>query len=333
MAFAGNINGASSAIGTASPAAGTLAADHKFYNRVFLENKYTDIMPAVYGKYTAVDKHRGKTAVWNRLDKATAKTTTTTEGVVETSKKRTLTRVEVTLDQYSDNYEFSDLQLDHGVEGVFTETSEHSAKAAQLTENLVVYTALQGGTNVRYGAGVATRLLTNTAMTTTDLDYTISALRTAHATKISEIAKGSQNHDTTPINAAYVCIVHEDQKNGIEGLTGFNQIDKYAASGVNMLPGEFGSYKEVRFVADTDIPYFAGEGAGSKDVYGAVMMGKDTFGVPYVGSKNATLTTKGLGSAGTADPNDQIATVGWKLLTAAIILQTDQLISLENTLS
>jgi N4-gp56 family major capsid protein len=333
MAFNGNINGVAGDIGAASPTTGTLSANHKFYNRVFLENFYTEVMPAMYGKRTPVDKHRGKTAVWNRLDKAAAKTTTTTEGVTETSKKRTLTRIEVTLDQYSDNWEFSDMQLDHGVEGVFTETSELAGKTAQLTENRVVYVALQGGSNVRYGAGVASRVLTNTPMAVADLNYAISALRTAHAVKFSGIAKGSGNDNTTPINSAYVCIVHEDQKEGIEGITGFNQIDKYAASGVNMWPGEFGSYKEVRFVADTDIPFFAGAGAGAKDVYSAVMMGKDAFGVPYVGSQNAELTTMGLGSGGSNDPNKQRATVGYKMLTAAIILQTDQLISLENTLS
>ena len=333
MAFNGNINGVAGDIGAASASAGTLAANNKFYNRVFLDNKHSEVMPAMYGKRTPVDKHSGKTAVWNRLDRATAKTTTTTEGVTETSKKRTLTRVEVTLDQYSDNWEFSDMQLDHGVEGVFTETSELAGKTAQLTENRVVYVALQGGSNVRYGNGVASRGLTDTPMSTSDLNYAISSLRTAHAAKFSGIAKGSGNDNTTPINSAYVCIVHEDQKEGIEGLTGFNQIDKYAASGVTMMPGEFGSYKEVRFIADTDIPFFAGAGAGSKDVYSAVMMGENAFGVPYVGQQNATLTTKGLGSAGSADPNDQRATVGYKMLTAAIILQTDQLISLENTLT
>jgi len=330
MAFAGNINGAVGDIGAATPTTGTQSADTKFYNRHFLENYLTEFAPSVFGSFVAVDKHRGKTAVWNKLDKATAVTTTTTEGVTETSTKRTLTRREVTLDQYSDVYEFSDLQLDHGVEGVFTDTSAHSGKAAQLTENFVVYTALQGGTNVRYGAGVASRVLTNTALSTADLDYAISALRTAHAPKISMIAKGSTKIGTEPIQSAYYCIVHEDQKILLEALTGYKSIEVYADSGVNIMKGEIGKYKEVRFIADTDIPYFAAAGASSKDVYGAVMLGDKAFGVPYVGMKNAQIITKGLGSG--EDAANQRATVAWKLLTAAIILQDDSVMRLENTI-
>jgi len=332
MAFSGNINGVVGDIGAASPAAGTLSANNKFYNRVFLQNFQTDVMPGKYGMRVPVDKHRGKTAVWNRLDKATAKTTTTTEGVVENSKKRTIARIEVTLDQYSENWEFSDLQLDHGVEGVFTQTSEHAGETAQLTENRVVYVALQGGANVRYGSGVANRAAVAAAMTTADIEYVISALRKAHARKFSSIATGSEKSNTVPVNSAYLCIVHEDQKAGIEALTGFNIVDKYAASGVMLEPGEFGSYKEMRFIADTDVPYFAGAGAAAADVYASVAFGKDSFGLPYVGQKNAVLTVKGLGSAGALDPNDQFATVGFKMLTAAIILQPDHVWSIENTL-
>lgn len=313
----------------------TLNANHRFYQRVFLENKVSDIVPADYGMRVAVDKHRGRTAVWNRLDAPSATTSVTTEGVMKTALARTNARVEVTLAQYSENWAFSDLQLMHGVEGVFKDTSALAGKNAQLTENLVVYTALLAGTTIRRADGVASLVLIDTPASVDDLQFCIQSLRVAHAEKFSAIASGSTNVDTVTVNSAYVAICHENQKLGIEDLTGFESVEKYAASGVKLLPGEFGSYREIRFIADTDVPLIsASGGAGGKAVYGIVIMGKDAFGVPFVGSKNATLTVKALGSGGaTNDANDQVASVGFKMETAAIILHQNRVIVLHATLS
>lgn len=64
-------------------------------------------------------------------------------------------------------------------------------------------------------------------------------------------------------------------------------------------------------VAPTSIvPY--GGGADNCAVYGCIFLGKGAYKVVSLDEKNIEIYVKGRGSAGTADPIDQISTIGWK---------------------
>lgn len=60
----------------------------------------------------------------------------------------------------------------------------------------------------------------------------------------------------------------------------------------------------------TITPY--GGGADNCAVYGCLFFGKGAYKVVSLDEKNVEIYVKGRGSAGTADPIDQISTIGWK---------------------
>jgi N4-gp56 family major capsid protein len=322
-------------IGASTPPASVVAADHKFFQKVFLENFYSQITPANYGMKYVIPSNSSRVAVWKFWDDVSAKTTPLTEGVTPVGDSLQLNRKEVEVLQYGNFFEFTDRALDEGIESAWAYGSEASGQQAALTETEIVYTALQGGTNVIY-SGVGNLATIDVAagdiLTTANLDSAISTLRKAHAKKINEIAKGSGNIGTTPVNATFLMFVNEDYKLNIEALTGFKSIETYAASGGVQHPGEFGAYKEVRFVADTDMPIATGLGTAGIDVYKNVMIAKDAFGVTFLGATNHELITKSLGEAGSTDPLNQRATVGWKMRVACIILYENFVMRIESAL-
>lgn len=77
--------------------------------------------------------------------------------------------------------------------------------------------------------------------------------------------------------------------------------------------------------------YPAGGGSTANDVASTLVLGKDAYGVIDLEGKNVHAIVKNRGSAGTADPLDQISTVGWKVAGfAAKILQNAWLVRIEH---
>ena len=90
------------------------------------------------------------------------------------------------------------------------------------------------------------------------------------------------------------------------------------------------------FLESSEAPVYAGAGASSADVGATLVFGEDAYGVVDLGQVGASpvrTIVKPLGSAGTADPLDQMATVGWKVDGfAAVILNGDWIVRLEHAI-
>ncbi|NLE57157.1 MAG: N4-gp56 family major capsid protein [Planctomycetes bacterium] len=71
-------------------------------------------------------------------------------------------------------------------------------------------------------------------------------------------------------------------------------------------------------------------GADGRDVYVTLFLGADAFGTTELSGGGLEHIAKQLGSAGTADPLNQRATVGWKATKVAKRLVEQYLIRLES---
>ena len=79
---------------------------------------------------------------------------------------------------------------------------------------------------------------------------------------------------------------------------------------------------------------YPGEGgANGRAVYSTIILADDAYGVTEVTGGGLELIVKQLGSAGTADPINQRATIGWKLTKTAEILVPQYIVRLETTAS
>ena len=95
--------------------------------------------------------------------------------------------------------------------------------------------------------------------------------------------------------------------------------------------GEIGRIAGVRFVETSEAKVFTGAGAGGRDVYSTLVMGEDAYGVTEVSGGGLEHIVKQLGSAGSGDPLNQRATVGWKTTLAAERLVEEYMVRIETT--
>ena len=82
-------------------------------------------------------------------------------------------------------------------------------------------------------------------------------------------------------------------------------------------------------VSASDIVYPGEGGAEGRDVYSTLILGANAYGVTEITGGGLQHIVKQLGSAGTADPLDQRATVGWKGTKAAIRLVESYMVRIE----
>lgn len=83
----------------------------------------------------------------------------------------------------------------------------------------------------------------------------------------------------------------------------------------------------------SDVMYPGEAGAAGRDVYSTLILGSDAYGITKVKGGGLQHIVKQLGSAGTADPLDQRATVGWKATKTAVRLVEEYMVRVETTAS
>lgn len=84
-------------------------------------------------------------------------------------------------------------------------------------------------------------------------------------------------------------------------------------------------------VADNAVIYPGEGGAKGRDVYSTLIIGADAYGVTEINGGGLQHIIKQLGSAGTADPLNQRATVGWKATKVAERLVENYMVRIETT--
>jgi N4-gp56 family major capsid protein len=83
--------------------------------------------------------------------------------------------------------------------------------------------------------------------------------------------------------------------------------------------------------AGSDVVYPGEAGAAGRDVYSTLIIGANAYGTTKVTGGGLQTIVKQLGSAGTSDPLNQRATVGWKAIKTAVILVNEYMVRVETT--
>ena len=131
------------------------------------------------------------------------------------------------------------------------------------------------------------------------------------------------------IDGYYVAIIHPDVAYDLMRSEDWVNAVQYAGSS-QLFEGEIGRVAGIRFVETTEAKIFEKAGAGSKDVYATLVLGADAYGITEVEGGGLQHIVKQLGSAGTADPLNQRATVGWKAIKTAERLVEGYMVRIES---
>jgi N4-gp56 family major capsid protein len=160
---------------------------------------------------------------------------------------------------------------------------------------------------------------------------TVASMTTSGLTvkQVQHAAMWLRTNNVDPFDdGLYVGIIHPKMAYSLMTASGWKGWQKYSSPEL-MYKGEIGQVGGVRFVESTDAPVYAITGdtmqTNSGSVYGTIIFGPHAYGVTEIAGqgnkqKGYEMFIKQLGSAGTSDPVNQAATVGFKITMASRIL-------------
>lgn len=194
-------------------------------------------------------------------------------------------------------------------------------------------------------ANAATDALIAYPLRKTDVDYAVNWINRQDGVPFTDQTFGSDNYGTDPVEPAFKGVCHPDVEEDIRNHAGFTPAAEYGAH-TRLERYEFGKTGRVRWVSSSDSSVELGVGgiiSGNvrkatgtgleADVYNTVIYAQDAYG--SVGLDTAHIKesylagdelpgimviNKGLGSAGTADPLNEVRTMGWKTWHAAKVI-------------
>ena len=306
-----------------------------FYDRNLLDRATPLLLHTKWAQVRDIPRKAGtKIIKFRRYGNLAAATTPLTEGITPAGSQLSVTDITAEALQYGDFITVTDV-LDFTTEDPeLTQAGEILGDQAGDTVDQLTRDVLAAGSNVYYGGSATARdgVTSSDLITTTLLDKVIRLLKNNKARKVMQMVDPTNGYNTTPLNACYVGIVHPNVSYTLTGLTGFVPVEKYPNK-KDVMDGEIGAYKEIRFVETTNAKVFSAAGASSIDVYATLVMGMHAYGITRVSGEAMRNIVKPLGSAGTADPLDQRATSGWKATFVAKILNNDYLVRIETAVA
>ena len=173
---------------------------------------------------------------------------------------------------------------------------------------------LNGGTNVQYAEG---QVNSREALTEAH-KLTVKAVKMA--------VRYLKNQNAEKIGDSFVAIIHPDVSFDLTEDPAWINVKTYCDPS-DMYEGEIGKIHGVRFVETTEAKIFK-TGSG-RAVYSTLVLADNAYGVTEVEGGGLQHITKQLGSAGTADPLNQRATVGWKATKTAERLVEQYMVRIE----
>jgi len=254
-----------------------------------------------------------------------------TEGVTPAGSTLENKDYTVTLQQYGDFLEFSDVIQDthEDFPPLLREMTDILGEQAAHTIETLRFNVLKAGTNVFYANG-ANRAAVNTEVTLPLQRRITRSLKRQNAKPMTAMISSTVKYNTQPIEAAFVALCHPDVENDIRDMAGFISVKQYG-SNVEAMEGEIGSVEDVRYIRSTvfeSFPDAGGTTAGylsttgaSADVYPIIYLARDAYGIVPLRGKDTVEVMVVQPKATNTDPLAQRGTAGWKCWNATVILQ------------
>ena len=278
---------------------GLSAGMQTYYNRELLRTFEPNLVHLQFGDEHRMPPHSGLVMNMRKLIPLETNTKALSEGDPGESVMLAETEVTVQLQQYGEYARCTDkLDLTHLDMDIMRRTKLFGDAGARSID-AVVREELAKCTNVIYAGGKASRAELTAAdkLTSRELRKAVKTLK--------------KNHAQT-FGGYYVAIIGPDTMYDLQEDDAFVKVSQYQDK-ENIYTGEVGRLFGVRLVETTEAKVFEGAGASGADVASVIVLGQYAYGVTSLKGAKPRVIVKPAGSAGTADPLDQISTVGWKM--------------------
>lgn len=270
-----------------------------YYNRELLRTFEPNLVHLQFGDEHRMPPHSGLVMNMRKLIPLETNTKALSEGDPGESVMLAETEVTVQLQQYGEYARCTDkLDLTHLDMDIMRRTKLFGDAGARSID-AVVREELAKCANVIYAGGKASRAELTAAdkLTSRELRKAVKTLK--------------KNHAQT-FGGYFVAIIGPDTMYDLQEDEAFVKVSQYQDK-ENIYTGEVGRLFGVRLVETTEAKIFEGTGADGADVASVIVLGQYAYGVTSLKGAKPRVIVKPAGSAGTADPLDQISTVGWKM--------------------
>lgn len=333
------------------------------YDRNLLERALPLLVFDKFGQQRPLKRRSGTSMVFRKYDPLTAVSSAlNAEGAPDAAQQLSKTEVVATIAQYGNWVEVSDLadvaSLDDIIMEATTILGENMAESLDtiyreklITGSQVLYSTGDGAGSFTAGvcgtwtSGGSNRATVDGVLTKAILDKTINILERNKAKKFTGQVNASTGVSTYPVAPAYWMIIHPDQVRDLyefsfSGLVkggDFTPVEQYSAQ-TQVMDGEVGKYRSLRFIATTQCKIVAGAGGADSadkrretssacDVYLNLAFGQNAYGiVPLDGLNSRTIVER---AGGVTDPLHQVNTIGWKAATAVALIGDEYLVRVE----
>ena len=287
-----------------------------YYNRELLRTFEPNLVHLQFGDEHRMPPHSGLVMNMRKLIPLETNTKALSEGDPGESVMLAETEVTVQLQQYGEYARCTDkLDLTHLDMDIMRRTKLFGDAGARSID-AVVREELAKCANVIYAGGKASRAELTAAdkLTSRELRKAVKTLK--------------KNHAQT-FGGYFVAIIGPDTMYDLQEDEAFVKVSQYQDK-ENIYTGEVGRLFGVRLVETTEAKIFEGAGASGADVASVIVLGQYAYGVTSLKGAKPRVIVKPAGSAGTADPLDQISTVGWKMDgVGAKLLQPEYAVRIE----
>jgi len=316
-----------------------------FYERRLLMRAVPRLVHGRWGERATVNKYNA--LEWRRWESLSAVVSALTEGTTPSEQSApTVTQVTATPSWYGAWIGYSD-ELNFTIyDPLLTEISGVLGEQAGVSFDTLIRNDLTDNASSRFSGGQSAR--TSLDAPEHDIDYQDWLL--AYATL--------QANNALPVDGEYfICIIHPHTWASLSNDPTFVNlfIDGSPRDNSNPLrTGYLGDIMMCRIYISSNAREYANGGVGSTDVYSMLFIGKESYGVSGIasflpdnvdmgGPDGKPLTGAGVsaspveiiakqaGSAGSDDPLNQRATVGWKGALATNVLNSAFIVDLEHT--
>ena len=314
-----------------------LSAEMKtYYSDYLIDLAEPELIHDQFGQKHPIPKNGGKTIEFRQYDPLPEMTTALTEGVTPDGQSLNVKKLEATVKQYGGYVTLSDLLMVTAIDNNLVQATKLIASQAGRTLDTITRDILNAGTIVQYADGSVTARasLVGGSATASENNYlTVDAIKQAVRTLEAQ--------DAPKINGYYVGIIHPNVKYDLMKDPDWKTPHEYVDT-ANVYKNEIGELYGVRFVQSsrakvwTDAATNKATGtavANKRDVYSTLILADDAYGITDISGGGLQHIVKQLGSAGSGDPLDQRATVGWKATKTAEILVQQYMVRIETTAS
>ena len=295
---------------TQTTGTGTLSDEMKtYYSDYLIDNAVPKLVHDQFGQKHPIPKNGGKTIEFRKYSPLPKLLTPLTEGVTPDGQSLTVTTIEATVDQYGGYVTIADMLQLTAIDNNMVQATKLLGNQAGASLDTITREVLNGGTNVIYAGGVASRsaLTAEHKLTVDDIKKAVRALKTQNAEKIGD---------------SFVAIIHPDVTYDLTNDPTWQAVKDYDPK--DWYEGEIGKIAGVRFVETTEAKIFEG------GVYSTLILGDNAYGVTEIEGGGLEHIVKQLGSAGTADALNQRASVGWKATKVAERLVEQFMVRIES---